>query len=125
MNGGLISSNFLVGMIVARNLPRQDQLLVGLSAGQMGASSAVGIVGLKQLVDGRTDSDARAASAEVRAVNAETALAECLANKVGGVAGAGGDGAHVAVDRRKYDPEALEEYKKTGKKEHRRHYLAA
>jgi len=89
MNGSLINTNFIVGMVVAKDLPRQDQILTGLSAGQMGRASAVGIVGLKQVVDKRveaeskltdttarlTDSTAKLTDATARADRAEKALA--------------------------------------------------
>ena len=104
MNGSLINNNFVVGMLLAKDLSRQDQLLVGLSAGQMGSSSAVGIVGLKQLVD--------------ETVSAQAALAECQASK----------GAEVgkAVEKREhrhYNLDEMKKYKDSGGSERRKHYL--
>src|SRR2546421_7750308 len=125
----LINTTFIVAMPVAKDLPRQDQILTGLSAGQMGRASAVGIVGLKQIVDKRVESEARA-------VQAETALA-ALRDKVGGsvdevgeVAGPGGAAKGIAgarvrfeKDRRSYDPERQEAFVKKGGKEQRLGYF--
>ena len=79
MNGSLINTNFIVGMLVAKDLPRQDQILTGLSAGQMGASSAVGIVGLKQVVDKRIDAESKLTDTTTRLTDSTAKLTDATA----------------------------------------------
>lgn len=50
---GLFNQNFLVGMLLARDMERDKALLVGLMAGQMSPKNPVGPILVKPLLDDR------------------------------------------------------------------------
>lgn len=62
---GMFNNNFLIGMLLARDLPRQEQFLTGLVAGQMPADSPVAPLLLQPIVN-------RAAAAERGRTTAES-----------------------------------------------------
>jgi hypothetical protein len=64
---GLFNNNFLIGMLLARDLPRQEQFIAGLVAGQMPTNSPIGPLLLQPLVSrlateeqGRTSAESNA-----------------------------------------------------------------
>lgn len=71
---GMFNNNFVVGMLLARDLPRQDQLLTGLVAGQMPANSPIGPLLLKPIIDARVAADGGRTSAEAEASGLRQAL---------------------------------------------------
>jgi hypothetical protein len=60
----LFNNNFLVGMLLAKDLPRQEQLITGLVAGQMPANSPIGPLLLQPLVNRLATEEKGRASAE-------------------------------------------------------------
>lgn len=67
MNGILSNNNFLIGMLVARDLPRQDQFLSGLVAAQMQGDSMIGPLLLQPLVSRLATAEKGRATAESNA----------------------------------------------------------
>jgi len=70
----LFNNNFLVGMLLARDLPRQEQFITGLVAGQMPANSPIGPLLLQPLVSRLATEEQARASAE----SSNTALQQPL-----------------------------------------------
>ena len=70
----LFNNNFLVGMLLARDLPRQEQFITGLVAGQMPANSPIGPLLLQPLVNRLATEEKARTSAE----SSNTALQQPL-----------------------------------------------
>lgn len=68
---GLFNNNFLIGMLLAKDLPRQEQFITGLVAGQMPANSPIGPFLLQPLVS-------RLATEEKARTSAESSAASLL-----------------------------------------------
>jgi hypothetical protein len=64
MLGSLNTTNFVLGMALAKDLPRSEAATTGLAASQFPGGSILGPVLLKPLIDGRTEAEARAKRAE-------------------------------------------------------------
>ena len=69
---GLFNNNFLVGMLIARDLPKQDQFLSGLAAAQMQGDSMIGPLLLQPLVSRLATAENGRATAESGRETAES-----------------------------------------------------
>jgi hypothetical protein len=71
---GLFNNNFLIGMLLAKDLPRQEQFIAGLVAGQMPANSPIGPLLLQPLVSRLATEEKGRTSAESNAVSLQQPL---------------------------------------------------
>lgn len=61
---GIFNSNFLLGMVLAKDLPKEQKLLCGLTAGLFPKRNMMGPVLLKPQIDARIDLDKKRVFAE-------------------------------------------------------------
>ena len=66
----VFNQNFLVGFLLSKGLPQQEQFLTGLLAAQLPANSPISVLLLKPIIDKRLEAERvrRALEAEVGAV---------------------------------------------------------
>jgi hypothetical protein len=60
----ILNNNFLLGTLLAKDLPQKERLLVGLAAGQMPRSNPIGAVLLKPIIDARVEAERKSAAAD-------------------------------------------------------------